>query len=157
VERSVDTIAGATYTLSLDYAGGMGFLAANTQIGIYVDGVRIATHAGTSPTSSLNWQALSFSFTGNGASRTVAIVLEGGDTLAAGTTVPLRSAMIDDIRLVETLPVGAGVVYGLAGGSIALPRIEAALANAAGGERLSVNLLGLPDGATLTDGVRSAA
>ncbi|MFG6464955.1 hypothetical protein ACG04Q_25565, partial [Roseateles sp. DXS20W] len=42
-------------------------------------------------------------------------------------------------------------------GSIALPRIEAALANAAGGERLSVNLLGLPDGATLTDGVRSAA
>jgi hypothetical protein len=157
VERRVDTIAGATYTLSLDYAGGLGFLLANTQIGIYVDGVKVGSYANTSSTTVLNWQTLSFSFGGNGSSRKVAIVLEGGDTIAVGTSVPQRSAMIDDIHLVETLPVGVAQVYGLVDTAIALPKVAAALTDQFGSERLSLGLLGLPAGATLSDGVHSAA
>jgi hypothetical protein len=64
--------------------------------------------------------------------------------------------MIDDIRLVETLPNGSGTVYGLAGTVIALPRIEAALRDTDGSEVLRIELLGLPTGAVVSDGTRSA-
>ncbi|HEU6455810.1 MAG TPA: Ig-like domain-containing protein [Roseateles sp.] len=157
VERSIDTIDGAIYTLNLDYAGGLGFPAAGTQIGIYVDGVKVGSYAGTSPSTALNWETLSFKFDGNGASRKIAIVLEGGDTIASGTTVTQRSAMIDDIHVIETLPVGAAVVYGLVGTGIALPKVSAALTDSFGSERLSLAVLGLPADATLDDGVHSAA
>ncbi|HEY8879876.1 MAG TPA: tandem-95 repeat protein [Roseateles sp.] len=156
VERVVDTIDGAVYTLSLDYAGAPGYAAANTQIGIYVDGVKIAGYGSASPRAGLNWEALSFSFNGNGQSRKVAIVLEGGDAYATSTATQ-RGAMLDDIHLVETLPTGAGLVYGLADSAIALPKVAAALSDSFGGERLSLVLVGVPAGAMLTDGVRSAA
>jgi hypothetical protein len=63
--------------------------------------------------------------------------------------------MIDDIRLVETLPKGNGTVYGLAGTAIALPVIAARLADTDGSETLKIELLGLPAGARVSDGVRS--
>jgi hypothetical protein len=156
VERRIDTIDGAIYTLSLDYAGALGFPASGTQIGIYVDGVKVGSYAGTSATTALNWEALSFKFNGNGSSRKVAIVLEGGDTVASGTTVPQRSAMIDDIHIVETLPVGTARVYGLVDTAIALPQVSAALTDRFGSELLGLTLVGVPAGATLSDGVRSA-
>ncbi|MCE4555368.1 matrixin family metalloprotease [Roseateles cellulosilyticus] len=156
VERQIDTIDGAVYTLSLDYAGGLGLSAQNTQIGIYVDGVKVGGYGGTSPMTALNWQALSFRFTGNGASRKITIVLEGGDTVASGTTVPQRGAMIDDVRLVETLPVGAGRVYGLADTAIALPAVTAALTDTYGTESMVLTLDGTPIGAVLSDGVHTA-
>jgi hypothetical protein len=155
IERQVETIAGATYTLSLDYAGAPGFVVANTQIGVYVDGVKVGSYGGTSPRAGLNWQTLSFSFTGNGQARTLAIVLEGGDAVATSNSTQ-RAAMLDDIRLVETLPVGTALVYGLVGGAAALPVIGAALALPSG-EQLSLSLLGVPMGALLSDGVRTAA
>ncbi|HEV6968357.1 Ig-like domain-containing protein [Roseateles sp.] len=156
IERSLDTVDGAVYTLSLDYAGGLGFAAANTAIGIYVDGVKMGGYAGTSSTTALNWSSLSFQFAGNGQARRVAIVLEGGDAVAGGA-VPQRSANIDDIRIVETLPVSAGLVYGLVDTAVALPAVAAALTDGFGGETLTLSLTGLPAGAVLSDGVRSAA
>lgn len=155
IERTLDTLEGAIYTLSLDYAGGLGFPIGNTAIGIYVDGVRIGGHAGTSAGTALNWESLSFRFDGNGQTRRIAIVLEGGDA-PAGTGVPQRSANIDDIRLVETLPAGAGRVYGLVDTAIALPQVVVASTDTSGRERLGVTLLGLPAGAVLSDGTRTA-
>jgi hypothetical protein len=45
IERQIETIAGAVYSLSLDYAGGLGMAIADTQIGIYLDGERIGSYA----------------------------------------------------------------------------------------------------------------
>jgi hypothetical protein len=70
IERTVDTRAGVAYTLSLDYAGRLGYDIDFTGIGIYVDGIQIATHAGTSPNTALNWEALDFSFVGTGMAQT---------------------------------------------------------------------------------------
>jgi hypothetical protein len=150
VDRNVQTVANAVYTLTLDYAGALGLAASATQIGIYVDGQRIASYANTSPNSGLNWLPLTFQFLGNGSTRNVSIVLEGG----TGTTAA-RGAMIDDLHVVETLPDGTGTVYGIAGSAIALPRIEASLAAGDTSATLKLELLGLPAGAVLTDGVRS--
>ena len=150
IERSIGTIDGAVYTLTLDYAGSLGLAIANTQIGIYLDGQLIGNYANTSAMTVLNWQALSFQFGGNGLSRTLSIRLEGGDSIA--TT---RAAMIDDLRIVETLPNGTTDVYGLGGKPIAIPQINAQLSNPAGGEVLRVELAGLAAGSLVTDGVRS--
>jgi hypothetical protein len=150
VERDVPTVANAVYTLTLDYAGALGLPASATQIGIYVDGQRIATYANTSANTGLNWLPLTFQFLGNGATRNVSLVLEGG----TGTT-PARGAMIDDLRVVETLPDGNGTVYGIAGSAIPLPRIDSALADTDGSSKLKLELLGLRAGAVLSDGTRS--
>jgi hypothetical protein len=101
--------------------------------------------------TALNWQVLSFQFGGNGVSRTLAIRLEGGD----GIATPRAVMMLDDLRIVETLPNGVADVYGLVGSSIALPRIKRTAENTATTERLSVELLGLVVGSVLSDGVRS--
>ncbi len=147
VDRDVPTVVNAVYTLTLDYAGALGLAASATQVGIYVDGQRIATYANTSPNTGLNWLPLTFQFLGNGATRNVSVVLEGG----TGTTAA-RGAMIDDLRVVETLPDGNGSVYGIAGTAIALPRIDSALADTDGSSRLKLEMMGLPVGAVLSDG-----
>jgi hypothetical protein len=156
IERLVDTVDGATYTLGFDYAAGLGFAVANTAIGIYVDGVKVGSYAGTSPASALNWETLSFTFGGNGQTRRIAIILEGGTAIAGGG-VPQRSASIDDIRIVETLPISVALVYGLVDTAVALPKVAAALTDQFGGEALTLTLIGLPANAILSDGVRSAA
>jgi hypothetical protein len=150
IQRSVPTIEGAIYTLTLDYAGALGLAEAYTRIGIYVDDQLVGSYANTSGLTALNWQALSFQFAGNGCARRLRIQIEGGNTASNG-----RGAMVDDIRIVETLPTGNHLVYGLAGTAIALPIIEARLADTDGSETLKVELLGLPRGTTLTDGTRS--
>jgi hypothetical protein len=45
IGRDVPTIDGATYTFTLDYAGALGLSAANTRIGVYVDGWCSRGHA----------------------------------------------------------------------------------------------------------------
>ncbi|WP_157359932.1 tandem-95 repeat protein [Caldimonas brevitalea] len=150
IERDVQTIAGAIYTLSFDYAGALGLPEANTRVGIYVDGQLVGSYANTSGATALNWRALSFQFTGNGCEREISIRIEGGPTANHG-----RGAMIDDIRIVETLPTGNHLVYGLAGTAIALPIVNASLTDTDGSETLKVELLGLPAGATVSDGTRS--
>ena len=149
IERDVPTIDGATYTFTLDYAGALGLSAANTRIGVYVDGIQIGSYASTSPNDALNWENLSFAFKGNGAMRSLRIQLEGGtDTSTA------KGAMIDALKVVETLPNSANVAYGFVNATIALPVIGSSLASGDDGATLKTALVGLPEGAVLTDGVQ---
>jgi VCBS repeat-containing protein len=148
IERDIPTIDGATYTFSLDYAGALGLAAANTRIGVYVDGIQVGSYAGTSSDSALNWESLSFTFKGNGNPRSLRIQLEGGaDTSTA------KGAMIDALKVIETLPNSANVAYGFVNGTVALPAIGSSLAAGDDGGRLKTELVGLPEGAILSDGV----
>jgi hypothetical protein len=149
IERSINTIDGAVYTFNFDYAGGLGFAAANNLIGIYVDGQRIATYSSASSATALNWQALSYSFTGNGQARKLTVQLEGPDA----TAKTLRMVMLDHLSVVETLPQGVAAVWGLADNPVALPKVTAKLSDTFGGESLTLAVLGLPAGAVLSDGV----
>ena len=146
IERSVTTTAGASYTLSFDYAGQVGAGTDLTRIGIYVDGVKLASYANTSPETALNWQALSYQFTGTGKAQKIRIVSEPSNTSANG-----RGAMIDDIALNETVPLNQG----LEDTAIRLSSISAALKDVDGSETLTVNIAALPLGAVLSDGVKS--
>ena len=104
IKSSVQTVAGAQYSLSFDYAGRLGFSTAYTQIGIYVDGQRIGSHANTSSNTELNWQAVNVQFIGTGQTQTLQIVIEAPSTHAGG-----RGAMIDDIQLIQTQQLNRGV------------------------------------------------
>jgi hypothetical protein len=146
----VHTENGAIYTLSLHYAGRPGLDIGKTRIGIYLDGQLLASYANTSGNDALNWQALTFQFMGNGAKRQLHIRLENTDGSVNG-----KGVLLDDIRIVETLPSGTAVVYGMQGSVIALPRIAAQLTDVDGSETLTVELLNLPQGATVSDGTRS--
>jgi VCBS repeat-containing protein len=146
IERSVNTVAGATYTLSLDYAGRPGYNADYTAIGIYVDGVLLASYANTSPADALNWQALQYSFTGTGGAQSIRIV-----TLATQRDANGRGAMIDNIALSETLPSNTG----LEDTAIPLSQVRAALTDTDGSEVLAVAITALPVGATVSDGTHS--
>jgi hypothetical protein len=145
ISRSVMTQAGSNYVLSFDYAGRLGYSVQYTQIGVYVDGTRIATYANTSPNTALNWQSLAFSFTGTGQAQTIVIQIE------SATDSNGRGAMIDDIALTEQVPLNSGY----ANTAIQLSPIAAALVDTDGSESLSVSMSGIPVGATLSDGVRS--
>jgi hypothetical protein len=125
-------------------------MAANAKIGVYVDGQLVGTYSNTSGNTALNWQALSFSFKGNGGAQTISIKLEGGAELSS-----IKGAMIDNIDVIETLPATAMTVYGFVGGNIALPVIDARLADSNPNETLKTELFGLPVGARLSDGVKS--
>lgn len=138
IECDVPTIAGATYTFSLDYAGALGLAVANTRIAVYVDGVQVGSYASAGGATALNWEALSFTFKGNGQARSLCIELEGGtDTSTA------RGAMTDALKVVETLPSGANVAYGLVNGAVALPAIGARLADGDIDASLKTELFGL--------------
>jgi len=142
----VQTVVGATYTLSLDVAGRVGYSADYTRMGIYVDGVRIGGDDSTSGNSGLNWQTRQFAFTGNGSRQTIRIVSEATRRDANG-----RGMMLDDIRLTERLPLNTGWEDTV----IRLSAITAALVDTDGSETLSLWLAGLPAGTTLTDGTRT--
>ncbi len=146
IERSVNSQLGATYTLSFDYAGQVGASLASTQIGIYVDGVKLAAFADTSPASALDWQTLSFQFTGNGRARTIRIVTEPTSTFANG-----RGAMIDDIVLTEQWELNTGYVNT----PIKLAPVSASLSDVDGSETLALLVHAIPVGAVLTDGTNS--
>jgi hypothetical protein len=128
---------------------GAGLAAANTRVGVYLDGVQIGSYASAGGANALNWEALNFSFKGNGNARSSRIQLEGAsDTNAA------KGAMIDALQVIETLPASANVAYGFVNGTIAMPVIAASLASGDDGGKLKTELLGLPVGAVITDGVK---
>ena len=126
--------------------------AANTKIGVYLDGQLIGNYANTSSNSALNWQALSFGFTGNGQARDLRIVLDGGTDINTA-----KGAMIDALNVVETLPSTASAVYGMVNSTISLPLISVQLGagDSATTNVLKTQLLGLPVGAILKDGART--
>ncbi len=146
IERSVATVAGASYTLSLDLAGRMGYSADYTRIGIYVDGVKLGTDQSTSCWTGLNWQTKTFQFVGSGGTQTIRIVSEATTFDASG-----RGMMIDDIALTETLPANTGVKDS----AIRLSSITAGLVDTDGSETLAVSIEALPVGSVLSDGTRS--
>jgi VCBS repeat-containing protein len=149
IEREVDTIVGAQYTFNLDYAGGLGLDAADSKIGVYLDDQLIGNYSNTSGNRALNWQAISISFQGDGRRRTLRIQLEGGsDTSTA------RGAMLDALQVIETLPNSSSVAFGFENTAIALPKIGAQLAEGDIGT-LKTELLGMPKGAILSDGIRT--
>lgn len=127
----------------------LGLAAANTRIGVYVDGVQIGNYAGASSNSALKWEELSFSFAGNGQVRKLRIQLEGGTD-----TSTVRGVMLDALKVVETLPSTATTSYGLVNGKVALPVIGAKLANGDTDATLKTQLSGLASGSVLSDGVR---
>lgn len=146
IQRSVATRDGASYTLSFDYAGKIGLKADFTRIGVYLDGVKLADYANTSPNTALNWQSVQVSFTGNGRARTLAIVLETTAKRTSG-----RSAMIDEILLTEALPLNTGYQNA----PIPLSRVAASLNDTDGSESLSVVISAIPAGALISDGTLS--
>jgi len=152
IERSVQTIAGAVYTLTFDYAGALGLALGNTRVVFEVDGKRIDSYAAISPNTALSWHSVSFQFDGNGSQRVLTLRLEGDNSVATS-----RGAMLDVIRLVETLPNGVGDVYGFGGTPIDLPEVVARLKSTAVSEQLRVTIGGLAVGSLLSDGVRSVA
>jgi hypothetical protein len=147
IERGIDTIAGATYTLSLTLAGAPGYAAEYTRIGITLDGRNIGSDASTSPLDALAWQKRTFQFVGAGGRQTLRITSEATrfDAWSSGT-------MIDDIVLSETLPANVG----FEDAPMPLPTIAATLRYDDGSETLSIDIAGLPVGATLSDGEYSS-
>jgi VCBS repeat-containing protein len=146
IERSIETIAGASYSLSLDLAGHLGYSADTTRISIYLDGVKIGSDASTSPSAKLNWQSREFQFTGKGGAQTLRIVSEADRRESNG-----RGMMIDNIALSETLQANTG----FEDGAIPLSAIGALLRDTDGSEILTLTIGAIPLGAKLTDGVNS--
>ena len=146
IERTVSTRAGATYELSFDYAGRLGYSTDYTRIGIYVDDVLIGNYAGTSPNDALNWESLSFSFVGTGGEQLIRIVTEPLAIEKNG-----RGAMIDNIALIEQLPLNTGYEDN----TIKLSAINAALVDTDGSEVLNLFIEAMPVGAVITDGTNS--
>ncbi len=146
IQRQVDTVLGATYTLSMDVAGRLGYSSDYTKIGIYVDGVRIGGDESTSSATALNWQTKQFTFTGTGRKQTIQIIGEATKQDGNG-----RGMMIDDIALVERLAANTG----LEDTAIKLSTIAARLKDTDGSETLALSIEAIPVGAVLTDGTRS--
>ncbi|MBR7734241.1 tandem-95 repeat protein [Acinetobacter nosocomialis] len=144
IEREVQTVFGQKYTLTFDYAGRLGFSQSFTQIGIYVDGKRIASYANTSPNDQLNWQNIQFSFTGTGQIQNLQIIIEAPLTHTHG-----RGAMIDNIVLSKSKLLN----HGKEDQPIALSSIHAKLTDNDGSEQLKLALAGLPLGSKVNDGV----
>jgi len=150
IAQTIQTIAGAQYTLNFGYAGQLGLSSANTQIGVYLDG-RLLGLYGNISTNGLNWKTLGYAFQGDGRAHALSIELINGTN-----TSTARGALLDALTLVETLPSSAGTAYGFAGAPIPLPRISDALA-ADGSGQLETTLVGLPVGAIVTDGRNTAS
>lgn len=146
IAQTIKTIPNAQYTFNFNYAGQLGLSSANTQIGVYLDGQLLGVYSNVSTTSP-NWQTLGFRLKGDGNSHTLSIQLSNG----TNTGTP-RGAMLDAIRLVETLPGSESAVYGFVGSPIALPQIGDQLAACNPG----LTLVGLPVGALVKDGKNSA-
>lgn len=143
IERAIETIAGARYTLALDLAGRPGQAAEQSRITLSVDGREIGTAAASSPAGSLAWQSQRFDFVGSGGRQMIRLAHTArGGTGASGV------AMIDDIVLDEAAPGASG----RADTAIALPALRAALTDRDGSETLRLTIAGIPAGATLGDG-----
>ena len=97
ITRDVTTVAGAQYTLSLDYAGRPGYSSDVNKIGVLVDGKLVAEYSATSG-STLDWHNISFNFTGSGGTQTITILT---DTPAAAVDPSGRGAMVDNIVLTQ--------------------------------------------------------
>lgn len=145
IERVIESIAGARYTLALDLAGHPARAADQPRLAISVDGREIGGVTAFSAGESLAWEAHRFDFVGSGNRQLIRIA-----SAAPRFAGEAPGTMIDDIVVGESLPVASG----RAGTAIGLPELRVALVDGDGSESLRVTLAGIPAGATLSDGER---
>ncbi|EXI65626.1 MAG: rhombotarget A [Candidatus Accumulibacter adjunctus] len=145
IERVIESIAGARYTLALDLAGHPARAADQPRLAISVDGREIGGVTAFSAGESLAWEAHRFDFVGSGNRQSIRIA-----SAAPRLAGEAPGTMIDDIVVGESLPVASG----RAGTAIGLPELRVALVDGDGSESLRVTLAGIPAGATLSDGER---
>ena len=144
ISREVTTEKGASYSLSFDLAGRLGYGSETTRIAVYIDDVLVDTFDNTSANDKLNWQHAVANFTGNGGKQTIRIVTDASDRFKSG-----RGMMLDNIGLNQTVKLNDGVQ----GGSVMLQGVKAALTDTDGSESLKLTLSGLPVGTFISDGV----
>jgi hypothetical protein len=145
IERTINTLDGAVYTLSIDVAGDPGFPLAVAGFKILVDGVIVLDSGSTSSNSALNWQNFCVEFTGNGGPRTVQLLACASQFYPDG-----RGVMVDNIEMIEQMPN-----VGDENSDIRLQTMDVFAADADGSETLQQFLDDIPVGATLTDGTRT--
>nr|WP_321446198.1 Ig-like domain-containing protein [uncultured Cohaesibacter sp.] len=147
IYQTVDTVDGATYTLTLDYAGRPGYGADVNTIEVIWDGQVVATISDDASDSSVyNWQTHTINLTGDGDPSKIEI-REAGVDVDYG-----RGMHVDNISMVESITSAA---HGEAGEAINLPDIMPTLPDADGSESLALSLGNLPDGTVLSDDTNS--
>jgi hypothetical protein len=141
IQRTINTIAGAVYTLWFDAAAPMGYSFDYTGIEMLVDGQRVDSYSDTSSGSTLAWHAISLEFIGTGGPQTIQIRTSTKFFVASG-----RGMFIDNLCLNEQIPN-----TGWDNSAIGLQLIQTLLADDDGSETYQVFLDDIPVGATLAD------
>ena len=144
IEREIQTIAGASYSFSFDYAGRNGFSESYTGISIYLGDKLIKHYQNTSPADKLNWQQVLVSFTGTGKAEMLRIVFDSKINNPWG-----RGAMLDNIKLTEATTSNIG----REDQAIALNILAAKLNDTDGSEQLTLSIAQLPVGSVISDGI----
>eukprot|EP00435_Cladocopium_sp_Y103_P077792 s1_g1531.t1 len=145
IHQTVDTIDGATYTLTFDLSPRPGYDASVNRIEVVWDGVVVDTISLDGSSNSDNvWQSFEYTMTGDGDPSKLQF-REAGTDIDYG-----RGMRLDNIKLTET--TDGTVVSGSEDGTISLPDISASLGDTDGSETLALTVGNIPDGATLSDG-----
>ncbi|MCR9243344.1 MAG: cadherin-like domain-containing protein, partial [Rhodobiaceae bacterium] len=143
IYQNVETVDGATYTLTFDLSPREGYDASVNRIEVVWDGVVVDTIALDGSSNSDNvWTSYSYTMTGDGDTSKLQFREAGVDQDYG------RGMRIDNIKLTETVDGAAG----RAGTAIDLPDVTASLSDTDGSETLALSIGNIPDGAVLTDG-----
>ena len=146
IEREVQTVKGANYHLSLDYAGRNGYSDCYTGISIYLGDTLLKHYQNTSPADRLNWQRISLDFVGTGQADKLRIVTDSAISGLFG-----RGAMLDNIQLTERTTSSQG----REDQAITLASVKGVLTDTDGSEQLTMSISDIPVGTQLSDGKHS--
>jgi VCBS repeat-containing protein len=148
IHQTVDTVDGATYTLTFDVSPRAGYDASVNTIEVLWDGAVVDTISLDGSSNSDNvWQSFEYTMTGDGDPSKLQFREAGVDQDNG------RGMYLDNIKLTET--TDGSVVSGTEDGTIGLPDISAGLGDTDGSETLSLTVGNIPDGATLSDGTNT--
>ncbi|MAN61015.1 MAG: hypothetical protein CMI60_03610, partial [Parvibaculum sp.] len=146
IHQAVDTVDGATYTLTFDLSPRPGYDASVNTIEVLWDGAVVDTISLDGSANSDNvWQSFEYTMIGDGDTSKLQFREAGTDENYG------RGMRLDNIKLVETVDG----VQGRAGTAIDLPDITASLGDTDGSETLALSIGNIPDGAVLTDGTKT--
>ena len=146
IYQNVQTVDGASYTLTFDLSPRPGYNASVNRIEVVWDGEVVDTIALNGSGNGDNvWQSYSYTLEGDGDISKLQF-REAGTDVDNG-----RGMRIDNIVLTETVE-GA---QGSAGEAIDLPDLSASLNDTDGSESLTLIVGNIPEGAVLTDGTNT--
>ena len=145
IERTVNTIAGATYSFEFHSAGIPGYAAGEVALDVYLDGVLLDTVDHTSDPEGLTWHGNYFEFVGTGGAQVLRLVSRSSSFTAEG-----RGVFVDNIKLWEDTPN-----TGAMNSEIALQTVVGYLVDTDESESLEMYVSGIPVGATLRDETHS--